>query len=163
MKRVPRWLPRLSAGQLLAVGAIAFLAVSAFVDVLTSIGQVSASPGPPKAQLGGQVDGLRMTVGREARLTFDLFLGSGHAMSPACVGANLTPEFKVVKVTFLGTPGGRWRADESCGGILETGSTIPIVIYVIPQHPGDYRIRVQPKVNTATVGVGTSGTVSVGS
>ena len=156
-------MPRLSAGQLLAVGVIAFLAVSAVVDVLTSIGKVGTSSGPPKAQLGGKVDGLRMTVGRESRLTFDLFLGSGDAMSPTCIGANLTPEFKVVKVTFLGSPGGRWQDDESCGGILETGSTIPIVIYVIPQYPGDYSIRVRPKVHSETVGVGTGGTISVSS
>lgn len=161
LSQVPRWVPRLSAGQLLAVGVIAFLAISAFVDVAASIGKVGANSGPPQGQMGGRVDGLKMSVGQEARLTFDLFLGSGGAMSPACIGANLTPEFKVVKVTFLGSPGGQWRNDESCGGILETGSTIPIVIYVVPQYPGDYSIRVRPKVRALTVGVGTGGTISV--
>jgi hypothetical protein len=156
-------MPRVSAGRLLAVAVIAFLAISAVIDVATSIGKVGASSGPPKAQLGGQVDGITMRVGRESRLTFDLYLGSGDAMSPACIGANLTPAFRVVKVTFLGSPGGGWRHDESCGGILETGSTIPIVIYVVPRYPGDYSIRVRPKVLAKTVGVGTGGTISVSS
>ncbi|MHB8394977.1 MAG: hypothetical protein ACYDC5_10835 [Candidatus Dormibacteria bacterium] len=152
MKAAPSWLPRLSAGQLLAVAVIAFLALSAFVDVVTSFGSIGKNSGAPRAQLGGVLGGVQMTVGQESHLAFGLYVASGSAMSPACIGANLTPEFRVVKVTFLGSEGTRWKDGESCGGILETNSTIPVVISVVPLHPGDYGLEVEPKVLKRTVG-----------
>ncbi|MGA9776015.1 MAG: hypothetical protein WBU92_08875 [Candidatus Dormiibacterota bacterium] len=151
----------MSAGRLLVVAVIAFLSVSAVADVVTSIGTVGKSGGPPKAQLDGSLGSSVLTVGRPARLTFGLFLASGGAMDPACIGANLTPEFKVVQVTFLNAPGSSWAGNESCGQILETNSTIPIVITVVPLHPGDFTIAALPKVRDRTVGSGPSGQVSV--
>lgn len=143
------------------MGVIAFLAISAFVDVVTSLGSINKSSGPPKAQLGGAVGGYSMIVGREERLAFGLYLASGSAMSPACIGANLTPEFRVVKVTFLGSRGSSWRHDESCGGILETNSTIPVVISVVPLHAGDYTLHFEPKVLARRVGDVVTGQVLV--
>ncbi len=140
---------------------IAFLAISAFVDVATSLGSIGKNSGPPKAQLGGALGSYQMTAGREQRLALGLFLAAGSAMSPACIGGNLTPEFRVVKVTFLGSPGSRWHDGESCGGILETNSTIPIVISVIPLHAGDYTVRLEPKVKSRRVGNVVTGHVLV--
>lgn len=143
------------------MGVIAFLTLSAFVDVLTSFGSLGKNAGPPKAQLGGVLGGVQMTVGQESHLTFSLYLASGAAMSPACIGANLTPEFKVVKVTFLGSHGTPWKDGESCGGILETNSTIPVVISVVPLHPGNYGLEVAPKVLKRTVGDRVQGDILV--
>jgi hypothetical protein len=137
------------------------LAISAFVDVITSAGSLGKSSGPPKAQMGGAIGGAVMHVGKESRLAFGLYLAAGGAMSPTCIGGNLTPEFRVVKVTFLGAPGSAWRDDESCGGILESNSTIPIVIYLVPLHPGDFTVSVEPKVLKKRVGDVVSGLVSV--
>ena len=153
----------MSAGMMLVVGVIAFLSVSAVVDVLTSIGSVGGSAGPPRAQLDGNLNLKGLTVGRPARLAFGLYLASGSAMDPACVGANLSPEFHVVRVTFLNSPGSRWSGNESCGQILETNSTIPVVITVIPRYPGNFTIAARPKVRSRDVGTGPKGTVSVGS
>jgi hypothetical protein len=135
--------------------------ISAFVDVVTSLGSIDKNSGPPKAQLGGAVGSYTMTVGKQQRLAFGLYLASGSAMSPACVGANLTPEFRVVKVTFLGSKGSSWHDDESCGGILETNSTIPVVISVVPLHPGDYTLHFEPKVRQRRVGDIVTGRVLV--
>ncbi len=146
---------------MLVVAVIAFLSVSAVVDVLTSIGSVGGSAGPPRAQLDGNLNLSGLRVGRPARLTFGLFLASGGAMDPACVGANLSPEFQVVRVTFLNSPGSRWADNESCGQILETNSTIPVVITVVPRYPGDFSIAARPKVHSRNVGPGPRGTVSV--
>lgn len=155
--------PRMSAGMLLVVAVIAFLSISAVVDVLTSIGSVGKSAGPPRAQLDGNLNLSGLRVGRPARITFGLYLASGGAMDPACVGADLSPEFKVVRVTFLNSPGSPWADNESCGQILETNSTIPVVITVIPRYPGDFSISARPKVRSRTVGTGPQGRVSVSS
>jgi hypothetical protein len=151
----------MSAGMMLVVAVIAFLSVSAVVDVLTSIGSVGGSGGPSRAQLDGNLNLTGLRVGHPARLTFGLYLASGSAMDPACVGANLSPEFQVVRVTFLNSPGSRWSGDESCGQILETNSTIPVVITVIPRYPGNFSIAARPKVRSRDVGPGPRGTVSV--
>lgn len=154
-------MPRVSAGRLLVVAVIAFLSISAVVDVVTSLGSIQGPGGPPKAQLDGRFGATQLTVGHRAQLSFGLFLATGSAMDPACIGANLTPEFKVLRVTFLGSPGTAWKHNESCGQILETNSTIPIVITVVPIHPGDYTLEALPKVNQRTVGSGPRGTVLV--
>lgn len=161
LKHARTWAPRMSAGRLLVVAVIAFLSISAVIDVVTSLGSVGRSSGPPKAQMGGQIAGQAMAVGRASRLTLSLFLASGSAMDPACVGANLSPEFRVVRVTFLGTSGTRWSDNESCGQVLETNSTIPIVITVVPLHPGDFTVHAVPKVHRRRVGTGPTGEVLV--
>lgn len=143
------------------VAVIAFLSISAVVDVVSSLGSIQGNGGTPKAQLDGQFAAGRFTVGHQIELTFGLYLASGGAMDPACIAANLTPEFQVLRVTFLGSPGSPWKNNESCGQILESHSTIPIVITAIPLHAGDYSLKALPKVKQRTVGSGPHGTVLV--
>ncbi|MGH7665691.1 MAG: hypothetical protein ACREN1_00010 [Candidatus Dormibacteria bacterium] len=61
-------------------------------------------------------------------------------MIPACVGGKLTPEFKVLKVTVLGTAGRKWRDGRSCRGILEANAVVPVVISEVPLRPGTYSL-----------------------
>jgi len=44
---------------------------------------------------------------------------------------------------------------------LEPGSEVPVVIMVVPLHPGDYGVKLQPQEDSKRVGSGTSGTVTV--
>lgn len=142
---------------------ILFLGGSAVFEVLTTIGSVGRSSSPVNAQLGGPIGSFPMVVGRESQVTLSLYLASGTQMSPACVGGNLSPEFKVTQVTFLGSPGSAWTHNESCGGILETNSTVPVVISLVPLHAGDFSIHVAPKVRRKTVGSARNGEIRVNS
>ena len=156
-------MPKLSAGQFIVIGVFLFLAVSAVVDVVTSIGNVDHSSSHVTAQLGGAIGSFGMVVGHQSKLVLNLNLSSGTEMSPACVGGNLSPEFRVTKVTYLGSPGTAWKDNESCGGILETSSTVPVVISVVPLHAGDFDVRLVPKVRLRTVGSALKGDIRVSS
>jgi len=140
---------------------IVFIVVAVFFDVITSLKEVSSGQGPPQAQLNGKLPTGALQVGHRSSFTFALDDTAGGAMDPACLGGNLTPEFQVVRITFLGTAGGPWRDDRSCGGILEAGAVVPVVITVIPLHPGTYRLRLVPQVGGKPAGSGTSGEVTV--
>jgi len=140
---------------------ILFLGGSAVFEVLTTIGSVGHSSSPLNAQLGGPIGTFPMVVGRESKLTLNLYLASGTEMAPACVGGNLSPEFRVTQVTFLGSPGSAWKHNESCGGILETNSTVPVVISVVPLHAGDFTVHIAPKVRLKTVGSARKGDIRV--
>jgi hypothetical protein len=153
--------PRLSTGQWITTAVIVFIVVAVFSDVITSMKEVSSGEGTPQAQLNGKLPTKGLKVGARGNFIFALDDTAGGAMDPACVGGNLAPEFKVVRVTFLGSPGSGWRNGRSCGGILEPGSEVPVVITVVPIHPGDYGVKLQPQEDSKRVGSGTSGTVSV--
>jgi hypothetical protein len=154
-------LPRLSTGQWITAAVILFIVVAVFFDVITSLKEVSSGEGTPQAELNGKLPTGGLKVGDRASFIFALDATAGGAMDPACVGGNLSPEFKVLRVTFLGSPGSGWRNGRSCGGILETGSEVPVVITVIPLHPGDYSVKLVPQEDAKRVGSGTSATVSV--
>lgn len=154
-------IPRLSTGQWITVAVVLFIVVAVFSDVITSMKEVSSGQGVPQAQLNGKLATGGLRVGARASFVFALDDTAGGAMDPACVGGNLVPEFKVVRVTFLGSPGGAWRDGRSCGGILEPGSVVPVVITVIPLHPGNYVVKLLPEEGSKRVGSGTGGTVSV--
>jgi hypothetical protein len=154
-------LPRLSTGQWITFGVIVFIVVAVFSDVITSLKEVSSGQGPPQAQLNGKLPGTSLQVGHRNALTFALDDTAGGALDPACVAGNLTPEFKVVKVTFLGTAGGIWKDDRSCGGILEANAVVPVVITVIPLKAGIYHLDLIPKSGSRRAGSGTSGDVTV--
>ncbi|MGA9920591.1 MAG: hypothetical protein WBR23_04955 [Candidatus Dormiibacterota bacterium] len=158
----PRFqLPRLTTGQWITLGVILFIAVAVFSDVLISLKEVSSGEGPPQAQLNGKLPTSALRVGQRNAFTFALDDTAGGAMDPACVAGNLTPEFKVVRVTFLGTAGGHWLDNRSCGGILEANAVVPVVITVIPLHPGSFRLKLVPKAGTKRAGSGSSGVVKV--
>jgi hypothetical protein len=140
---------------------ILFIAVAVFADVLTSLKEVSSGEGPPQAQLNGKLPTSDLRVGQRNSLTFALDDSAGGAMDPACVSGNLSPEFKVVRVTFLGTAGSKWQGDRSCGGILEAGAEVPVVITIIPLHPGTYSLKLVPQAGHKRAGSGTSGRVTV--
>lgn len=154
--------PRLTTGQWITAAVILFIVVAVFSDVITSLEQVRSGQGPPQAQLNGSLPSGRLRVGVQATFDFALDDTAGGAIDPACVGGNLAGEFRIVGVTFLGTPGSSWRDGRSCGQILETGSVVPVVITVIPLHPGTYTISVVPQEGPRRVGSGTRGTVRVG-
>jgi hypothetical protein len=154
-------LPRLTAGQWITAAVIIFIVVAVFSDVLNSLKQAGPLEGPPQAQLNGQLPSSPLSVGKRTTFDFGLDDTAGGAMDPACVGANLTPEFKVLKVTFLGSPGSSWRHNRSCGEILEPNSTVPVEITLVPLHAGTYALRLQPQVNAKRVGTGTKGEVTV--
>lgn len=140
---------------------ILFIVVAVFSDVLTSLKQAGPGQGPPQAQLNGQLPSSPLSVGQRTTFEFGLDDTAGGAMDPACVGGNLTPEFKVLKVTFLGSPGSSWRHDRSCGQILEPNSTVPVEITLVPLHPGTFGLQLQPQENAKRVGAGTKGNVTV--
>ena len=140
---------------------ILFIVVAVFSDVITSLKQVSSGEGPPQAQLNGKLPTSGLQVGHKNALTFALDDTAGGAMDPACVAGNLSPEFQVVRVTFLGTAGGKWQDNRSCGGILEANAVVPVVITVIPLHPGTYSLRLVPQAGRKKAGSGTSGEVTV--
>lgn len=140
---------------------IVFIVVAVFSDVITSLKEVSSGEGAPRAQLNGALPTGSLQVGHRNAFTFALDDTAGGAMDPACVGGNLAGEFKVVRVTFLGTPGSEWRDGRSCGEILETNAVVPVVITVIPLHPGTYSVKMVPQENGKRVGSGTSGKVTV--
>jgi hypothetical protein len=140
---------------------ILFIVVAVFSDVITSMKEVSSGEGTPQAQLNGKLPTGGLKVGVRTAFVFALDDTAGGAMDPACVGGNLAPEFQVLRVTFLGSPGSVWRDGRSCGGILETNSEVPVVITVIPLHPGDYSVNLVPQEGSKRVGSGTSATVSV--
>ncbi|MGB9482885.1 MAG: hypothetical protein WCB86_03205, partial [Candidatus Dormiibacterota bacterium] len=158
----PRFqLPRLTTGQWITLGVILFIAVAVFSDVLISLKEVSSGEGPPQAQLNGKLPTSALRVGQRNAFTFALDDTAGGAMDPACVAGNLSPEFKVVRVTFLGTAGGHWLDNRSCGGILEANAVVPVVITVIPLHPGSFSLKLVPQAGTKRAGSGTSGVVKV--
>jgi len=154
-------LPRLSTGQWITLGVIAFIVVAVFSDVITSLKEVSSGEGAPQAQLNGKLPTTPLQVGHRNALTFALDDTGGGTMDPACVAGNLTPEFRVVKVTFLGTTGSVWQNDRSCGGILEANAVVPVVITVVPIKPGTYHLDLIPKSGSKKAGSGTSGDVTV--
>jgi hypothetical protein len=153
--------PRLSTGQWITAAVILFIVVAVFSDVITSMKEVSSGEGAPQAQLNGKLPTGGLTVGARASFILALDDTAGGAMDPACVGGNLAPEFKVLRVTFLGSPGTMWRNGRSCGGILESGSEVPVVITVVPLHPGNYGVDLLPQEGAKRVGSGTSSTVAV--
>ncbi|HEY6537882.1 MAG TPA: hypothetical protein VI138_02440 [Candidatus Dormibacteraeota bacterium] len=153
--------PRLSTGQWITLGVIAFIVVAVFSDVGISLREVSSGEGPPQAQLNGRLPTSPLRVGQRSALTLALDDTAGGALDPACVAGNLTPEFQVVRVTFLGTEGGHWRDDRSCGGILEANAEVPVVLTVIPLHPGTYTVRLLPESGAKRAGTGTTGEVKV--
>ncbi len=153
--------PRLTTGQWITAAVIAFIVVAVFSDVGNSLRQISSGEGPPHAQLNGSFPSAPLTVGRRAGFAFALDDTSGGAMDPACVGGNLSPEFEVLKVTMLGTPAGSWRHNRACGDILETNSTVPVVITVVPLHPGTFSLHLLPQEHARRVGSGTKGEVTV--
>ncbi len=155
-----RRLPQLSSGQWITVGVIAFIVVAIFFDVANGLRQLH-SDGPPQAQLNGTLPHQPLVVGRETSFQLALDDTAGGAMNPACVGGNLTPEFKVVKVTFLGSRGSSWAHARSCGAILETNSTVPVVISVVPRSPGTYSLSLRPQQGSKRVGSGTKGVVRI--
>lgn len=161
MTRPKLQFPRLSVGQWITAGVITFIAVAAFSDVGISLHQISAGEGAPQAQLNGSFPSAVLQVGHRSTFAFALDDTAGGALDPACVGGNLSPEFKVLKVTMLGTPASSWRDNRSCGDILETNSTVPVVITVVPLHPGTYIVHVLPQVHAKRVGSGTKGEVRV--
>lgn len=142
---------------------IIFIVVAVFSDVITSLEQVRSGEGSPHAQLNGTLPAVRLRIGVKTAFDFALDDTAGGAIDPACVGGNLAPEFKVVQVTFLGTPGSPWRGGRSCGQILESGSVVPVVITVIPLHPGTYTVTVLPQEGRRRIGSGTTGTIRVSS
>ncbi len=152
--------PRLTTGQWLVTVVVAFIVAATFSDVISSLGKV-ASQGPPQAELNGRLPSGPLTVGSRATLTLALDDTQGSALDPACVGGNLVPEFRVVSVTFLGSAGSRWHSGRSCGAILETGSTVPVLITVVPLHPGTYGVRLWPQQGRRRAGSGTQGEVTV--
>ncbi|MGH7639768.1 MAG: hypothetical protein ACREOL_02490 [Candidatus Dormibacteria bacterium] len=154
-------LPRLSAGRWLTLAVIAFIVIAVFFDTITSLKEVRSGDGPPQAQLNGVMPQAKLVVGQASTLTFALDDISGGAMSPACVGGNLTPEFRVLKVTFLGTAAGRWADNRSCAGIVETNATVPVVITVVPLRAGTYTVKLYPQVGRKRTGRGTSGEIAV--
>ncbi len=156
-------LPRLSTGKWITFGVILFIVVAVFADVITSLKEVSSGEGAPQAELNGTLPTSGLQVGQRGSFTFALDDTAGGAMDPACVGGNLTPEFKVLRVTFLGTSGGKWADNQSCGGILEAGAVVPVVITVIPLHPGVYSLKLIPQAGRKRAGSGTSGEVTVSS
>ncbi|MGH7667581.1 MAG: hypothetical protein ACREN1_09800 [Candidatus Dormibacteria bacterium] len=153
--------PRLTPGKWITLAVIAFILIASVFDTINSLKQATTGEGPPQAQLNGKLPRGDFRVGQRGTLTFALDATSGGAMSPACVGGNLTPEFKVLRVTFLGTAGSEWRHGRSCGGTLETNSVVPVVITLVPLHPGSYTLRLQPQVNGKRAGSGTEGQVTV--
>ncbi|MGH7758897.1 MAG: hypothetical protein ACREN7_06275 [Candidatus Dormibacteria bacterium] len=153
-------IPRLTPAQWLIGAVVLFIIVATFFEVISSLGKVSPQ-GAPQAELNGRLPTAPLQMNRLARFTLALDASSGSALDPACVGGNLRPEFEVVSVTFLGTPGSRWKAGRSCGEILETGSTVPIVVTVIPLHPGDYTVKLWPQSGSRRAGSGTEGEISV--
>ncbi|HUY24272.1 MAG TPA: hypothetical protein VMV09_03065 [Candidatus Saccharimonadales bacterium] len=155
------WFSRLSTGQWITAAVILFIVVAVFFDVITSMKEISSGEGAPQAQLNGNLPTGGLKVGARASFVLALDDSAGGAMDPACVGGNLAPEFKVLRVTFLGTPGSTWRNGRSCGGILETGSEVPVVIMVVPLHPGNYGVSLHPQEGSKRVGSGTGGTVTV--
>jgi hypothetical protein len=154
-------LPTLSAGQWITAAVIAFIVAAIFADVITSRREINSGEGPPKAQLSGKLPMRPLTVGRRTTFDFTLDDTAGGAMEPACVGGNLTPEFKVLRVTILRSPASSWSDNRSCGDILETNSTVPVVITVVPLHPGTYGVRLLPHEKARRVGSGTTGEVTV--
>lgn len=142
---------------------ILFIVVAVFADVITSLKEVSSGEGPPQAQLNGTISSTSLRVGQRSAFTLALDDTAGGAMDPACVAGNLSPEFKVLRVTFLGTAGGKWVDGRSCGGILEANAVVPVVITVIPLHPGTYSLKLVPQAGRKQVGSGTSGEVTVSS
>jgi hypothetical protein len=153
--------PRLSTGQWITAAVIIFIVVAVFSDVITSMKEVSSGEGAPQAQLNGKLPAGGLKVGARASFILALDDTAGGAMDPACVGGNLAPEFRVLRVTFLGSPGTRWRNGRSCGGILESGSEVPVVITVVPLHPGNYGVNLRPQEGSKRVGSGTASTVTV--
>ena len=153
--------PRLSTGQWITAAVILFIVVAVFSDVITSMKEVSSGEGAPQAQLNGKLPTGGLKVGARASFILALDDTAGGAMDPACVGGNLVPEFRVLRVTFLGSPGSTWRNGRSCGGILETGSEVPVVITVVPRHPGDYGVSLLPQEGPKRAGSGTGGRVTV--
>lgn len=140
---------------------ILFIVVAVFFDVITSLKEVSSGEGPAQAQLNGKLPDTPLQVGHRNAFTFALDDTAGGAMNPACVAGNLSPAFKVVRVTFLGTAGGRWQNDRSCGGILEANAVVPVVITVIPEKAGVFHLSFLPKSGSKRAGSGTSGSVTV--
>ncbi|MGH7643875.1 MAG: hypothetical protein ACRENX_12855 [Candidatus Dormibacteria bacterium] len=161
MNRASFQLPRLSTGQWITFGVILFIVVAVFADVITSLKEVSSGEGPPQAQLNGKLSTSALEVGHRGNLTLALDDTAGGAMDPACVYGNLSPEFKVLKVTFLGTAGGQWQHNRSCGGILEAGAAVPVVITLIPLHRGTYTVKLVPTAGGRKAGTGTTGLVTV--
>jgi len=160
--RPPRFqLPRLTTGRWITLGVIVFIVVAVFSDVLTSIKTVNTGAGPPQAQLNGRLPTSTLRVGQRTAFTFALDDTAGGAMDPACVAGNLSPEFEVIRVTFLGTAGAGWSHNRSCGGILEANAVVPVVITVIPLHPGTFSLTLTPEAGHRQVGSGTSGLVKV--
>ncbi|MGH7693003.1 MAG: hypothetical protein ACREOA_09870 [Candidatus Dormibacteria bacterium] len=153
--------PRLTPGKWITLAVIAFILVASAFDTINSLKQASSGEGPPQAQLNGKLPSGDFRVGHRSTLTFALDDTAGGAMSPACVGGNLTSEFKVLRVTFLGSAGSEWRHGRSCGGTLETNSVVPVVIIVLPLHPGSYTLRLRPQVKGKRAGSGTEGQVTV--
>jgi len=140
---------------------VIFIVVAVFSDVITSLHQVSSGMGPPQAQLNGKLPTAALRVGQRSAFTFALDDRAGGALDPACVGGNLTPAFRVVKVTFLGIPASHWRDGQSCGEILEANAVVPVVITVIPLFAGSYSLTLVPQSGRKRAGPGTSGEVTV--
>ncbi|HUY96459.1 MAG TPA: hypothetical protein VMW47_02375 [Verrucomicrobiae bacterium] len=151
-----------SAGQWALIAVVALVLVAVVGDVLTSLPKsLSAGRGAPRAQLNGRLPVAPLRVGQPATFDLALVVTAGGAMSPACVAGNLTPAFRVVRVTVFASASRPWRDGESCAGILEAQATAPVVITVVPRFPGRYAVHLYPAVGQRRVGSGTGGTVTI--
>ncbi|HUY60695.1 MAG TPA: hypothetical protein VMW49_02360 [Candidatus Dormibacteraeota bacterium] len=153
--------PALRPGQWALLGFVVLVVAAVFADVAASLPGAVHRGGPASASLDGRYPAAPLRVGQSAVLVFALTDTGGTTLSPACVTGNLTPAFRVLRVTFLGTAASPWRGGRSCAGILEPHSTVPVQLTVVPRFPGRYAVVLRPAAGSRVIGVGNRGTLVV--
>ncbi len=151
----------LRPGQWALLVVVGLLVAAIFADVATSLDGAVHHGGAAGASLDGRYPTAPLRVGRPAVLVFALTDTGQTTLSPACVTGNLTPAFRVLRVTFLGTPASPWHSGRSCAGILEPNATVPVQLTVVPRFPGRYTVRLRPAAGSRALGSGSRGTVLV--
>ena len=151
----------LRPGHWVLVGFLVLMVAAVFADVATSLPGAVAGGHGAGASLDGRYPTAPLRVGRPTLLVFALTDTGGTTLTPACVAGNLSPAFRVLRVTFLGTPASTWRDGRSCAGILEPHSTVPVQLTVVPRFPGRFTVVLRPAAGRRPVGPGNRGTLLV--